>query len=352
MLIYLARALDDPPIYTSLYEPALTFEELQRLDVRTLGINKLGVLRRNHRLALFALAPAFSRLRVEADVVVCSSTGWAHGAQVEGRKLVYCNAPARWLYQRDRYLGGYQGPGGVAGRAALRAAYPFLYRWDQNAAATADRYIANSSSTANDIRRAYGIDAEIVHPPVAVQVEGEQAPVAGVEPGFLLCVSRLLPYKNIDCVVHAFFELPSQRLVVVGDGPEKARLDALKGDNVQLVGQVDDAQLRWLYANCAALVSASFEDFGLTPVEAAAFGKPTIALRYGGFLDTVAEGDTGLFFEELDPSLIATAIRRATERSWDEDLIRNHANLFSESRFIDRIRALIDTELGATQTMV
>ena len=116
----LTRAFPGAPVYTSLYDPDGTFPEFAEVDVRTLPINRLAPLRRYHRLALPLLAPSFSRLKVKADVVICSSSGWAHGARVEGRKIVYCHTPARWLYQSDRYLRGRAARAAVASSSARR----------------------------------------------------------------------------------------------------------------------------------------------------------------------------------------------------------------------------------------
>ena len=132
---------------------------------------------------------------------------------------------------------------------------------------------------------------------------------AGIAPGYVLCVSRLLPYKNVDAVVRAFGCLGTEQLVVVGEGPDRRRLEALAGTNVHFVGSASEAELRWLYANAQCLVTASYEDFGLTPLEAAAFGIPTAALRFGGFLDTIRENRTGVYFDAPEPSQIASAVR-------------------------------------------
>ena len=334
--VSLTRAFPHAPLRTSLYEPAATFPELESVDVRTSPLNRFAALRRNHRLALPLLAPAFSQLHVKADVVVCSSSGWAHGARVEGRKIVYCHTPARWLYQPERYLRGH----GSALPLLAAGVRPALVRWDRAAAASADRYLANSTAVAQRVERIYGIEAEVVPPPPALTPDGPAEPVAGVEPGFVLCVSRLLPYKNIDSVILAFASLPGERLVVAGSGPDFSALQGLAPPNVTFVGGVTDAELRWLYRESSALVAASHEDFGLTPLEAAGFGKPAVVLRWGGFLDTVAEGETGMFFESPNAQAVARAVRELREARWDADAIRAHADRFSEARFVERMRAI------------
>ena len=224
--------------------------------------------------------------------------------------------------------------------AAASVLRPALERWDRRAAASADRYLANSSAVAERIRRIYGLDAEVLPPPPALEPAGATEPVDGLEPGFVLCVSRLLPYKNLDAIVHAFARLPDERLVLVGSGPEETALRELASSNVTLLGTVSDEQLRWLYRESGALVAASHEDFGLTPLEAAGFGHPAAVLRWGGFLDTVEEGGTGIFFDSPNPDAVADAVRQLRGHRWDASRIRAHAERFSEARFIDRIRAI------------
>lgn len=336
VVLSMARAFPGSPLFTSLYEPEGTFPEFASLDIHTLPIDRIGFLRRHHRAALPLLAPAFSSLRVDADVVVCSSSGWAHGTRVAGRKVVYCHTPARWLYQSDRYLRGRATP--IQGAAAA-IGLP-LRRWDRAAAASADLYVANSAVVAKRVAEEYGIEAEVLSPPPALGPDGPVEPITHLDGDFVLCVSRLLPYKNLDRVVRAFSGLPDQRLVIAGEGPEAASLQDLAGTNVTLVGRVTDAQLRWLYSRCVALVAASYEDFGLTPLEAAGFGKPTAALRFGGFLETVDEGVSGLFFDEPTPEAIAEVVRTLLASSWDVEAIRELAARFGEDRFIERLRAL------------
>lgn len=344
VVLSMLKAFPDAVIYTSMYRPETTFEEFRAADVRTSALNRVGVLRRNHRLAFPFLAAAFSRLRVEADVAFCDSSGWAHGVRSTGRKVVYCHTPARWLYSPGTYVGGHTRPGA---RMALALLGPSLRRWDRRAAATADRYLTGSSEVLGRIASTYGRGAEVLPSPPGLVPAGPREPVPGVRPGFFLVVARLLPYKNVGAVVDAFRALPEHRLVVVGTGPEEAVLRAAAGPNVHVHGVVpDDRRLRWLYANCRAVVAAAYEDQGLMPLEAAGFGKPTAALRWGGFVDSVVEGETGVFFDRPEPGAIAEAVRRLAARDWCPEALAARAELFSEQRFIARLREILDEELA------
>lgn len=329
VVLAMHRAFPDAPIYTTLYEPASTFPEFAGLDIRTSPLNRIGLLRRNHRLALPVLAFAASRMRVDADTVVVSSSGWAHGFRATGRKIVYCYSPARWLYQADRYLGSDHG----ARRAALRVLAGPLRHWDRRAAATADSYLAISTAVRGRVLEAYGIDATVLPAPHSVDPRVAAAlPAVGDAP-FYLCVSRLLPYKNVGAIVEAFRSMPDLRLVVVGTGPEEQAITAALPPNSIHLKNLTDAELGWLYAGCAGVVAASHEDYGLTPIEAAAHGKPSAVLRWGGFIDTVQEGVTGVFFDAPEAVAIAAAVRDLSSHTWDADIIRESAGRFDEAHF-------------------
>lgn len=347
--LWLAEAFPGSPMYTTLYDPRGTFPEFADLELRTSALDRVGLLRTHHRLALPLLAPAISRQHVDADVLLTSSTGWAHGYRGAGRTVVYCHAPARWLYQRDRYLGR-GGDSSLAGKArhaaaagALTLLTPPLRRWDARAAQRADVYLANSTVTQRAVREAYGIEAEVLAPPPAMLPAGDEREVAGVEPGFLLCVARLLPYKNVDVLIAAAQLLGGPQLVVVGDGPDRSRLAALAGTGptVRLLGRVDDDELRWLYRNTSALVAASYEDYGLSPLEAGAFGRPSVVLRDGGYLDTVVDGVTGTFFDAPQPELVARAIEESAQRAWDTQVVTAHVERFALPRFIGRLHEVV-----------
>lgn len=334
----LLRVFPGAPLHTSVYRPDALFAGLAdpSLDIRPSVLNRVGLLRRHYRLAMPVLPYVMSRTVVDADVVVCSSSGWAHGVSTSGRKVVYCHNPARWLYQPDVYLSLRRPSWWMAAKAMTG----YLRRWDSEQARSCDRYLANSRVVAERVQRAYGIDAEVLPPPSSLDPDGPQDPLP-LEPGFVLCVGRLLPYKHVDAVIEAMRGERARRLVVVGDGPERGSLARNLPPNVTLLSGVSDAQLRWLYAHAACLVAASEEDFGLTPVEANMFGTPSIVLRYGGFLDTMIDGETALFFERPEPEAIRAALRRFDAESFDADRIRAHGATFSEARFAARLHAVV-----------
>jgi glycosyltransferase involved in cell wall biosynthesis len=346
----MARALDARSVYTALFDPGGTFPEFADLDVRASWLDRVPGLRGHHRAAFPLLAPAFSRLEIDGEVAVCSTSGWAHGVRASGRKIVYCHAPARWLYQTARYLGTESSKDALSlseqvrlglKRGGLSLSRRSLEQWDKKAARSADRYLVNSTAVAAAVRELYGIEAEALPPPPALDPMGPMQPIAGVEPDFWLCVSRLLPYKNVGAIIEALRDRPTERLVIVGVGPHRAYLESLGVEGVTFVGAATDAQLRWCYANCRALITVSFEDFGLTPLEAASFGKPSGALRFGGFLDTIVEGVTGTFIESPDADAVGDAMRELSMGNLSPHALVTHARRFSEVQFGRRLREVV-----------
>ena len=337
VVLSLTRAFPDADVHTSLFDPDGTFPEFADVTVHTAPIDRIALMRRNHRLALPVLAPTFSRTTVDADVVVCNTSGWAHGVKATGAKIVMCHAPARWLYQRDAYLA----ESSLPTRAGITAMAPALRRWDQHAARTADLYLANSTRARQLVREAYGFDVDIVHPPHAIDPAAPRTAVPGLEPGFFLSVARLMPYKHVDVAVAAFADLPSERLVVVGRGPDDERLRSLATPNVTFLPRVSDAELRWLYAEAEALIALSVEDFGLTPVEAAVLGTPSIVVPFGGYLDTVTDGVNGIHVDERSPAGVQRAIDRLRAETLDRAAIEAGTEPFSEAVFTRRMRAYV-----------
>jgi glycosyltransferase involved in cell wall biosynthesis len=327
-VVELTRMFPRAPLYTSLYRPDSTWPEFRATDVHTSPLQRVPV-DRGFR-ALFPLFPlAFRALgEIDADVVLSSSSGWAHGVRTSRRAVhvVYCYTPARWLY-----TSGYEhGPRARWVRAPLLAG---ARRWDRRATARADHYIAISAFVADRIRRVYGFDAPIVYPPVDVDrftpsERGER----------LLVVSRLLPYKRVDVIVAAATSA-GIGLDVVGTGPALDDLRAIAGPTVAFHGSPDDSSVTELMQACRALCIGGVEDFGMTAVEAQAAGKPVIAFAQGGALETVAEGVTGALFSGSESASVLAALERCDRVESSPHAIAERARRFSPARFRQRLVA-------------
>jgi len=333
----MARAFPGSTLYTSVYNSRATFTGFSQVRIVTSVLQLVGAFRRDPRLTLPMLPAAWERLRVDdVDAVVCSSTGWAHAISTAAgcRKIVYCHNPARWLYQPDEYFKSH------AVRTGFEAVRRRLATWDKAHARTASLYVANSSVVARRIRDAYGIEPVVLHPPVAIDVDGPQDAVPGLAPGFWLTVARGRCYKNTPVLEDAVRRLGDAPLAVVGVD-ETGSQEGL----VHRLGVVTDAQLRWLYANARALVSISFEDFGLTPIEANAFGTPVAVLRAGGFVDSTVEGRSGSFIDEPTADAVYATLKEFPD--FDPAVVRENAERFGVQRFQTELHRLVESANGA-----
>ncbi|MGK7221900.1 glycosyltransferase [Kocuria flava] len=344
VVLSMHRAFPEAPIYTTFYDADGTFPEFREARIITSAFNRLGFLRRNVRLALPLLPFISSLLNVPGKLVLVSSTGWAHGFRTKGKKIVYCHSPARWLYLSRQYIGGplWSSPKGWI-LAILR---PFLIYWDQKAAATPVAYFSNSQVVAERIRNVYNRSAPVLHPPHSFDTSGTQVRIHNFphqieSEGFFLLVSRLLPYKNVQVIVEVFRHFRGN-LVIVGNGPLREEIQNNAPRNVILRSDLSDSEMRWLYHHCVAVIAPSYEDFGITPLEGAAYGKPTIALRAGGYLDTIVEGVTGTFVNSVSAVEFLKAINGFETQSWHSASIRRHAETFAETVFHEKLYSAIN----------
>jgi glycosyltransferase involved in cell wall biosynthesis len=218
-----------------------------------------------------------------------------------------------------------------------------LARWDAATARRAHRYLANSAHVAARIRQYYNRDATVVYPPVDTAFFRP----ADEEPGdHFLIVSALVPYKRIDVAVTAC-RRAGAALRIIGDGPERARLERLADGHVTFLGRLDDEEVRREYQRARAVLLPGEEDFGIAPVEAQACGRPVVALRRGGALESVVDGETGVFFESPDADALAAALNRVARARFDRCRIRANAERFARERHVNRLRDVIDETLAA-----
>jgi glycosyltransferase involved in cell wall biosynthesis len=326
------------PIYTSLYRAGSTLPGFKNRDVRTTPLHRLPV-DRGFR-GLLPLYPVAFRTfgEIQADVVLASSSGWGHIARAHpnAAHVVYCHTPARWLYGGEHL--GCSGARSMR-RSVARASFGSLRRVDRKAALRADAYIANSENVRRRIRRAYGIEAVVVPPPVDVDrfrptPRGER----------LLTVSRLLPYKHVDLLVRAATRT-GIGLDVVGDGPLLPDLREIAGPSVTFHGSVDDGAVVELMERSRAVCIAAEEDFGLVAVEAQAAGKPVVAYGRGGSLETVDEGVTGVFFNSRTEDSVIEAVAAADRLSAPPEFIAQRTRRFSSPAFRSRLADVLEWTL-------
>jgi glycosyltransferase involved in cell wall biosynthesis len=285
------------------------------------------------------LPVAMARLPLPpADVVITSHHAFSQQVvhATTAPVVSYVHTPARWVWDPAMRAGEVGGRLGAAGLAAFAAAYRGA---DRRAAQRVHTLVANSTEVAGRVRRWWGREAQVVHPPVDVD---RCTPDPGVqrEPFFLLA-GRLVPYKRPDVAVAAA-AAAGVRLVVVGDGRHRAELERVAGPGTTFLGRVPDEQLLGLYRRCRALLMPGVEDFGIVPVEAQATGAPVIAQAAGGALDSVVDGVTGTLVPGADPQRWAQALRDFDPSGYDPRAVRRHAEAFSHEAFRSAMAAVVD----------
>jgi glycosyltransferase involved in cell wall biosynthesis len=282
------------------------------------------------------------------DLVISLSHAFAKLVQTGGdsRHVCYCFSPPRYLWD---LRATYTAHSPLVQRLALTIAGAPLRAIDRWGAAGVDRFVSISRCVAERVRRNYGRDSAVVYPPVRPKSD----PKAAERAPFLLSLGRLVPYKRIDLAIRAAERLQT-RLVVAGEGPDRARLEALAGPHTEFLGQVSEAEASRLLSTCAAFVFCAEEDFGIAPVEANAHGAPVVAFRRGGVVETIVEGVTGVFFERQAESDVAAAIVTCLGRRWDETVLRDNADRFSPEKFRQgmaaELTAALDRPRGRVRT--
>jgi glycosyltransferase involved in cell wall biosynthesis len=341
VLAVLHRMFPDAPIFTTIFDKRAVGLPLAKADVRVSWMQSLPKWKQNFRsyMPLYPFAVRSFDLR-GYDVVITSSSAFAKGVRVppSALHLCYCYTPMRWAWSFDRYVAG--SSLGPSARMAARLTIPALQRWDTATARNVDRFVAISTEVSERIRATYRRGSDVVFPPVNVARFRSDRPAGD----HFLVVSRLNAYKRIDLAVRACTTL-GLPLVVVGDGPERAMLQSIAGPTVRLVGRLTDREVTSQFERCRALILPGEEDFGLTPLEANAAGRPVVALARGGALDTVRDGETGVLFHDDTTESLEGALRAVQQRSWDPALLRAHAETFSEDVFTARFRSVLASSL-------
>lgn len=338
VLAELVRLYPDSPIYTSLYDREAMPAVYKTWDIRPLWSDRLPAIHTHYQHYLPVYPLAWSSLDLSGyDVIVSNKSGFCHGFRHgSALHICYCLAPTRYVWQLESYIAR-EGLG-KAVELALKPLVSLLKRWDYAAAQRVDHFIAISSEIQARIKTFYERDAVIIYPPVAT---ARFQPTTPDNVGdYFLIVSRLIPYKRIDLAVQAATRL-GVPLKIGGKGRDLDRLKSMAGETVEFLGYVDDAELPALMAGCKAFIFPGLEDFGITPVQAQACGRPVIAYRGGGALDTVKAGVTGEFFDEPTVDSLAQVMATFDAARYDPAAVRAHALTFDSGVFAAQLTAFV-----------
>lgn len=334
-------------IYTHVLRPENLLPGLRRHAIRTTFINALPGSARHYQKYLPLMPLALEQLDLTGyDLVISSESGPAKGVitRPDALHLCYCHSPMRYLWDNWPV---YQENAGRFTRLCSRLLLPRLRQWDVLSAMRVDRIVANSRHVARRIRKYWRREAHVVHPPVDTQSYTPRSRPGGRH---YLCFGRLTHYKRVDLAIQVCNRL-DRPLLIIGDGEERRRLEALAGPSVRFLGRLEDAAVRELLAESRALLFPGEEDFGIIPVEAMSAGVPVIAYGRGGARETVQDGVTGLLFDEQNARCLEEAILRfeAQENGFSPAALHAHAEKFSGERFAEAFRAEVEqgfAELG------
>lgn len=331
------------PVYTTVYNPSLMPEHFRRWDIRTSFIQNLPQAKTRYQLYLPLMPTAVEQLNFDGyDLVLSGSHSVIKGIVTgpDTLHVCYCHSPIRYAWDcYHRYLEledikPWQ-------KVFIPWLMNYLRLWDQVSAARVDEFIANSYHVRRRIQKYYRRDAVVIYPPVDIK---RFTPSEDVE-DFYLMVGRMVSYKRYDLAIEAFNQ-NGRSLVIIGDGPERLRLEPLAKANVKFLGrQPDDVVIDYLQ-KCRGFIFPGEEDFGIAPVEAMACGRPVIAYGRGGALETVIEGVTGTFFTRDTPQALNEALSRAETISWTQETIAKHAAQFSQERFSSELMEFLEHRIS------
>lgn len=329
-------------LYTSVYDPKATLAYFDQVTVATSFLQRWPLSsQRMHKFALPLYPTAFEHFDLSTyDLVVSSSSSFAKGVITPPHTchVCYCHTPARFAWRQHEYLS--QSRRGRLVSLLLRNMLGRLRSWDIESAQRPDYYVANSYNVAQRIRKYYRRDVAAVIPPPIDTVR--YAPIAPSEVGsHFLIVSRLVGYKRIDLAVHACNQLQIP-LRIVGTGPDLAGLKRIAGPTIQFLGRLSDAEVAKEFAHCKALIFPGEEDFGMTPLECMASGRPVVAFAGGGALETVVDGETGVLFHAQTPESLTAALQSVSTVEWMPEALQKYAAQFGIQVFESRMMRFLE----------
>ena len=348
VVLALHEMFPDAPLYTSIYDPQRVDAAFQSIDIRTSFMQKFPLVKKHHQPFLPFYPFAMERLDLRGyDLVLSSSSAFAKGiiTPPETIHICYCHTPMRWCWNYEEYVE--REHLGKISRAILPFFISGLRVWDQTSSMRVDHFIANSPVVADRIRKYYRRDSVVIPPPV--EVSRFTFDPSNRPEDYFLIVSRLMPYKRIDLAIEAcnHLHLP---LVIIGSGRDENRLKRLAGPTIRFMGRLSDQEVLYYYAHCRALILPGEEDFGITPLEAQASGRPVIAYAAGGSLASIVDNVTGTFFYKQTVESLVKVLVSFDEHEYDPHTIYNHALEFDQPRFKRRIQQFIEAKMNEGNT--
>jgi glycosyltransferase involved in cell wall biosynthesis len=346
VLEVLCELFPDADLFTLLHNAGTVSPVIERHRISTSFVQRLPFARSHYPRYLPLFPLAIEQFNLDRYDLVVSSSHCVAKAVVttaRSRHICYCHSPMRYAWdQFDAYFGPAR-VGAFASRWIYRPILARLARWDAATAGRVHRFVSNSQYVAGRIGRYYNRESATVYPPVDTAF---YHPAPAPRASHLLVVSALVPYKRIDLAIAACARA-GVPLRIVGDGPERGRLQAAAGRDVTFLGRLSDEAIREEYRQATAVLLPGEEDFGIVPVEAQACGTPVVALGHGGACETVRDGETGMLFGEPTVEACAAAIGRVAQLDVDRDGIRRHAEQFSRERHVAALRGVIHEVLAA-----
>jgi glycosyltransferase involved in cell wall biosynthesis len=339
VLEQICQVLPGAPLYTLVANPAKLSKSLQGRAIYTSPLQRFpgGARQYKKLLPLFPWATSSLAVKEPVDLLLSSDASVIKGLSFPSGTphVCYCHSPPRYLWDRQEDYTTSSEVMGPVGRYLFKRVVPYVREFDRKAAGRVTHFIANSCFVRDRILACYGRSSEVIYPPV----ELDQFQPTGEEPDdFYLVVSQLVPYKRIDVAVEAFNRL-GRKLVVIGEGSERTRLEKMAGPSITFLGSQPLSVLRDHYRRCRAFIFPGVEDFGITPLEAQASGRPVVAYRAGGARETVREGTTGVFFDQQTPESLEQAMIdfEARREDFDPAACRANAEGFGTDRFRDNL---------------
>jgi glycosyltransferase involved in cell wall biosynthesis len=326
-------------IFTHVYVPEMVSDRIRQHRIIPTFINSLPRAAKMYKTYLPLMPLALEQLDLRGyDLIISSESGPAKGIipPPDALHVCYCHTPMRYIWNMYH---DYRNGAGRLARLMMPPLSHYLRMWDVTSAARVDSFVANSATVARRIRRYYGSDSVVIHPPVDTDSFSIADPTALKD--YYLMAGELVSYKRPDLAVRAFNEM-KLNLVVIGGGEMLDQVRSLAGPTVTVLGSQPFDVLKQHYAQCRALIFPGEEDFGMVPVEAMASGRPVVAFGRGGATETVAPGMSGIFFADQTVDAISSAVRRLDSMEIDPQKIATYARQFGREQFFKKMRAHID----------